>query len=349
MIKRPPGPKGLPLVGSLFDFLKDRLGFLKMVSENYGDFAFFKIGPRQIYFINNPEFIKDILITNNKKFIKSKVLQRSKIIVGEGLLTSEKDNHIKNRRAIQPLFHTKAIPSYANIMVDETKRFVEKWIPDTTFDFHNEMMKITQTIVVKTLFGTDLGDKTQELIKSLNFIMKMFPKLIMPFSEIFDYLPLPSMIRLKKEMRSIDETIYELIAQRKKVEDERYDLLNILLNTKDENGNDFFTKKQIRDEIITFFIAGQETTSNSLCWTWYLLSQNPEYEDLLYREVDKVLNGRLPTVEDLNKLKLIENTFKEALRMYPPAWVVSRRATENYEINGYTIPKGADIYMSQYV
>lgn len=349
MIKRPPGPKGLPFIGSFIEFQKDRLCFLKRVADEYGDFAYFNFGPRKIYFINNPEFIKDIVITNNRKFIKSKVLQRSKIIVGEGLLTSEKEVHLNNRRAIQPLFHNKAIPSYAKIMVEETKNFIDMWNPDSVFDFHHEMMKITQTIVVKTLFGTDLGEKTHELINSLNFIMSMFPKLIMPFSELLDYLPIPSMKRLRKEMNFIDQVIYRLIDERKKIKNDNNDLLNVLLNTKDGDGNDFFTKQQIRDEIITFFIAGQETTSNSLCWTWYLLSQNPKIEEKFYEKVDTVLEGKLPGIQDIQSLKLLENIFKEGLRMFPPAWIISRRATEDYEVNGYIIPTGSDIYMSQYI
>lgn len=349
MIKRPPGPKGMPLIGSLFDFMKDRLGFLKMVREEFGDFAYFKLGPRHIYFINNPEFIENILVKDNRKFIKSKVLQRAKIIVGEGLLTSEKEKHLKNRRAIQPLFHNKAIPSYADIMVRETRELTEKWSGGNTIDLHNEMMKLTQTIVVKTLFGTELGGKTQELVKSLNYIMGMFPKIMMPFSELLDYLPIPSMNRLRKEMKFLDRTIYNLVNERRKTGDEKNDLLNVLLNTRDEEGNEFFSDKQIRDEIITFFIAGQETTSNSLCWTYYLLSQNPEYEELLLKEIDKVPGERPPTIDNINQLGIAENIFREALRMYPPAWVVARRATEDYEINGYTIPANSDIYMSQYV
>lgn len=349
MIKRPPGPKGLPLIGSFLEFQKDRLGFLHRVAEQYGDISFFRFGPRNIYFINNPEFIEDVLIKNNRKFTKSKVLQRAKIIVGEGLLTSENEQHLQNRRAIQPLFHNRAIPSYAKIMVEETVKLTGKWTDGETIDLHNEMMKLTQTIVVKTLFGADLGDKTQQLVKSLNYIMGMFPKIIMPFSELLDYLPLPSMRKLRKEMKFLDETIYELVRKRKEKRDEKNDLLNVLLNTKDENGDDFFTARQIRDEIITFFIAGQETTSNSLCWTYYLLSENPDVEKKLQEEIDSVLGENFPSIDKLNSLKLAENVFNESLRMYPPAWIIARRAKEDYGINGYIIPKGSDIYMSQYV
>ncbi len=348
-LNKPPGPKGLPIVGSLFAFMKDYIGFLRSVAKTYGDFAYFELAGRKIYLINNPEFIKDILITNNRNFSKSKVLKRSKIVVGEGLLTSEGETHLKNRRLIQPLFHNKAIPNYADLMVSETKKFIDKWENDSVIDLHNEMMKITQTIVVKSLFGTDLGNKTQELIKSLNFIMNMFPRLLMPFSEILDYLPLPSTIRFKKELKNIDNIIFELIEKRKNNYENKYDLLSILLSSKDEKGNSYFTPNQIRDEVITFFIAGQETTSNSLCWAWYLISQNPEQRKNLYKEVEEVLGKNVPKIDDINKLKYVNNCFKEALRMYPPAWVVSRRVLNDYQLNGYTIPAGADIYMSQFV
>lgn len=349
MIKRPPGPKGLPLIGSFLEFQRDRLGFLLRVAEHYGDVSFFRFGPRNIYFINNPQLIEDVLIKNNRKFTKSKVLQRAKIIVGEGLLTSESKQHLQKRRAIQPLFHNRAIPSYGGIMVDEAVKLTGKWKDGETIDLHNEMMKLTQTIVVKTLFGADIGDKTQQLVKSLNYIMGMFPKIIMPFSELLDYLPLPSMRKLRKEIKFLDETIYDLVRHRKENRDDKNDLLNVLLNTKDENGDDFFTARQIRDELITFFIAGQETTSNSLCWTYYLLSQNPDVEKRLHSEIVSVIGDKLPAIDNVKKLKLAENIFNESLRMYPPAWIIARRAKNDYKIKNYTVPAGSDIYMSQYV
>ena len=342
----PPGPARLPLVGSLFPFFRDILGFLKNTAKNHGDIAYFKLGPREIYMLNHPDDIQDVLVTNNRNFTKSRALQRAKLVVGEGLLTSEGDVHLTNRRKLQPIFHNKAIPMYAETMVEDTERFIDKWENNCVVDIHNEMMQITQSIVTKTLFDTDLGKEAEKLISSLTTIMNLFPRLVFPFSEFLDYLPLPGTIKLRKSIKDLDHSIYSIIDERKNRNfEEKYDLLSLLLSS-DENE---FDDNQIRDEVITFFIAGQETTSNALSWTWYLISQNSEVEEKIFEEVDRVLDGKSPGLDDLKNLKYINNVFKESLRMYPPAWVITRRAINDYNVRNYTVPAGADIYLSQCV
>lgn len=346
-MKLPPGPKGLPLLGSAIPFFMDILGFLKSTAETYGDIAYFELGKRKIYMLNHPDDIQDVLVTNNRNFLKSRALQRAKLIVGEGLLTSEKETHLANRRLIQPIFHNKVIPEFADTMAVIAKEFTDKWQENEVFDVHRNMMEMTQQIVVKTLFGTGLEDSSK-LVDSLSYILNLFPRFLFPFSEYLDKLPLPSNIKCNEALETIDKAIYKIINERRSSPSERFDLLSLLIGESGENGNNF-DEKQIRDEVITFYIAGQETTANALCWTLYLISGHKEVEARITREVESVLDGRLPGYQDVKSLEYLGNTVKESLRMYPPAWVVTRRAIEDYEVRGYTIPAGADIYMSQNV
>jgi len=343
----PPGPKGIPLLGSVIPFFRDILGFLDSTARECGDIAFFKLCGRKIYMLNHPDDIQDVLITNNRNFLKSRALQRAKLVVGEGLLTSEKEAHLKNRRLIQPIFHNKVIPEFADTMVSIADEYTDNWRENSVFDLHRNLMEMTQQIVVKTLFDCGLEDSTR-LIDSLSYILNQFPRFLFPYSEYLDKLPIPSIIKCNEALETIDKAIFKIIKERKSHSKNKFDLLSLLI---DESGgiSDSFNDKQIRDEVITFYIAGQETTSNALCWTLYLLSQHSEVEEKIVEEVKNVLGGRLPGYEDVNNLKKIQNTVKESLRMYPPAWVITRRVIEDYQVRGYTIPSGADIYMSQYV
>ena len=347
---RPPGPKGLPLVGSLFPFFKDILGFLKDTAASYGDIAYFRLGPREIYLLSHPNDIQDVLIKNNSNFLKSRALQRAKIVVGEGLLTSEKETHLRNRRIIQPIFHNKVIPQFAETMVSFTNEFIDGWEDNGVREIHRDMMEITQRIVVKTLFDSELEEESSALIDALSYVLHQFPRFLFPYSEYLDKLPLPANIKCFKAIDTMDKALFSIMEKRESDGSDRYDLLSVLLSEESENGGGkAFSSKQIRDELITFYIAGQETTSNALCWAWYLISQNPEVEEKIAEEIETVLGDRLPVYGDIGKLTYIQNTVKEALRMYPPAWTVSRRAIEDYEVRGYWIPSGADIYMSQFV
>ena len=343
--KLPPGPKGLPVLGSAIPFFRDILGFLKSTAETYGDIAYFKLGSRKIYMLNHPDDIQDVLVTNSRNFLKSRALQRAKLVVGEGLLTSEKETHLTNRRIIQPIFHNKVIPEFADTMVEISDEYVSSWRENEIFNVHRSMMEMTQQIVVKTLFDTGIEDSSK-LIDSLTFILNQFPRFLFPFSEFLDRLPMPSNSKCYEALDTIDRALYRIIEQRKSSRDERFDLLSLLIGG--ENGAKF-DDEQVRDEVITFYIAGQETTSNAICWTLYLLSQNEDIRDKVNKEVYDVLGGRAPGYEDVKSLEYTGNTVKESLRMYPPAWVVTRRVIDDYEVRGYTIPAGADIYMSQNV
>jgi len=346
----PPGPKGLPFLGSLIDYFSDMLGFLKRASDEYGDVVYYKLGSRKMYLLNNPEHIKDVLVTHNRNFEKSRALKRTKIILGEGLLTNEGEPHLEQRRTIQPVFHHQRIKSYGDVMAEYASRVGEEWQNGSVVNIHKEMMKLTLFIVSKTIFDSDMETESDEIGECLTDLVTLFPQMIFPYSEYLDNLPLPANRRFQNAKDKLDSIIYSLIEERRANPGEKGDLLSMLLEAQDEEGNGEGMKdEQVRDEALTLFLAGQESTANSLVWTWYLISTHPEVEKKVHEEVDSVLNGRLPTLDDLGKLSYTQNVFKEALRLYPPAWAIARHVLEDYEVGGYVIPAGADIFMSQYV
>ncbi|HVY55955.1 MAG TPA: cytochrome P450, partial [Thermodesulfobacteriota bacterium] len=346
----PPGPKGLPYIGSLLDYFSDPLGFLTRIAEEYGDIVYFRLGSRRIYLLNNPDHIKDVLVTHNRNFTKSRVLDRAKFVLGQGLLTSEGDQHLRQRRIIQPVFHYKRIKTYGDVMAHFGSRTGEGWRDGDTVDIHREMSRLTLSVVSKTLFDADVESESDEIVGALNDLVKLFPRFLFPFSELLDYLPLPGNKKGTEAVKRLDSIIYRLIEERRTGAGSKDDLLSMLLEATDEEGDGKgMSDTQVRDEAITLFLAGQETMANSLTWTWYLLSQNPIAESKLHDEIDTVLRGRPPSTDDLGKLHYTHCVFKEALRIYPAAWTLARRAVTDYEAAGYTIPAGSDIYMSQYV
>lgn len=346
----PPGPEGIPFLGSLVDYFSDMLGFLTRVSEEYGDIVYYKLGTRKMYLLNNPDHIKDVLVTDNRNFEKSRALKRTKIVLGEGLLTNEGEPHIKQRRTIQPVFHHQRIRSYGDVMAEYASKVGDDWQNGSVVNIHKEMMKLTLCIVSKTIFDSEMESESDEIGQCLTDLVTLFPQMIFPYSEYLDGLPLPSNKRFHKAKDKLDKIIYRLIDERRKNPGEKPDLLSMLLEAQDDEGDGAgMTDLQVRDEALTLFLAGQESTANSLVWTWYLISQNPQIEKKMYEEIDTALYGRLPTLDDLGKLSYTQNVFKEALRLYPPAWAVARQCKEDYEVGGYVIPAGADIFMSQYV
>ncbi len=352
-IKRPllpPGPKGLPYIGSLIDYFRDPLGFLTRISREYGDIVYYTVGSRRVYLLNNPDHIKDVLVTHNRNFTKSRALDRARIVLGEGLLTNEGESHLRQRRIIQPVFHHKRIKTYGHVMADYGSRAGRDWQSGETVDIHTEMTKLTLAVVSKTIFDADVESESDEIVKSLADLVGLFTRFVFPFSEILDYLPLPGNKRGIEAIKRLDTIIYRLIEERRSDMGAKDDLLTMLLEAQDEEGDGKgMSDRQVRDEAITLFLAGQETMANTLTWTWYLLSQNPEAEKKLHEEIDTVLGGRPPSVDDLGRLPYTHNVFKETLRLYPAAWTLARRVINDYQVGGYTVPSGTDIFMSQYV
>jgi cytochrome P450 len=349
-VTRPPSPKGKPFLGHLTEFRRDPLNFLLDSARRHGDIVYFKFGPQDIYLLNNPEHIKDVFVTNNKNFVKSRGLEMAKKFLGEGLLTSEGEFHRRQRRLAQPAFHRQRINAYAAVMSEYAARARERWRDGETVDISREMMRLTLAIVGKTLFDADVESEASEIGEALTDIMKLFDRITTPFAALLEKLPLPSNVRFAKGKRRLDATIYRIINERRASGEDRGDLLSMLLLAQDVEGDGTgMTDAQLRDEAMTLFLAGHETTANALMWTWYLLSQNPQAEARLHAEVDSVLGGSLPTAEDVPRLRYAEMVFAEAMRLYPPAWTVGRRALNDYRVDKYVIPAGSIILMSQFV
>jgi cytochrome P450 len=346
----PPGPKrSFPLSG-LFAYRRGPLPFFQSLAERYGDVSYFRLGPQPAFFFNHPDYIKEILVTNHQNFMKGLALQRAKRLLGEGLLTSEGEFHRRQRRLSQPAFHRSRIASYANVMTDYATETSQSWQDGETLDISEEMMRLTLGIVGKTLFDADVVSDAQEVGEAMTVVMDLFNTITVPFFDLLQKLPLPQFRRFDNAKLRLDAIIYRVIEDRRRSGQDRGDLLSMLLLAQDTEGDGGqMTDVQLRDELMTIFLAGHETTANALTWTWYLLSQNPEVETKLHKEIDEVLAGRLPAFENVAQLKYTEMVLAESMRLYPPAWAIGRMALNDFEIGGYVVPKKSLVLMSQYV
>jgi len=330
-------------------FRRNPTAFLEEAAA-LGDVSLFKMGGQPAYFLNHPDFVRDLLVVNAHKFIKGRALQRAKKLLGEGLLTSEKEFHLRQRRMIQPAFHRERIKFYAETMIEYGAKKADSWRDGEMRDVDKEMMHLTLQIVGKTLFSANVEDEADEVGGALTALIEMFNYLLLPFSEILEKLPIPQARRFNRAKETLDKVIYGIINERRKSGEDFGDLLSMLLMAQDEEGDGgAMTDEQVRDEALTLFLAGHETTANALTFTFYLLSQNPEKEKLLHGELDKVLSGRLPGVEDYPNLKYTENILAESMRLFPPAWALGRLSIEEHEFGGYQIPKGALVLLSPFI
>ncbi len=344
----PPSIKPGILGGHFIKFRRRPTEFLTELSA-LGDITYLRLFKYPGYFLNHPDLIRDVLIKNNAKFVKGRALQRAKNLLGEGLLTSEGEKHLRQRRMIQPAFHHARIAEYAKAMTEYAGRMSKDWQDGEVRDIDKEMMRLTLQIVGKTLFNADVDDETDEIGKALTTLIEMFNFLVIPFSEILEKLPFPQSRRFKQAKETLDRVIYGIINERRKSEKDEGDLLSMLLMAQDEDDGKGMSDKQVRDEALTLFLAGHETTANAMTFTWYLLSQNPEKAEKLYEELDQVLKGKTPSMEDVRNLKYTEGIFAETLRLYPPAWAIGRLSIEEHKFGEYDIPKDALVLLSPYI
>lgn len=347
-IAQPPTlPAGI-LGGHFLKFRRQPTEFLTKAAQ-LGDVSRFRLGNQPMFFVNHPDLIRDVLVTNAGKFHKGRALQRMKRVLGQGLLTSEGEFHLRQRRLAQPAFHRQRIAGYADSMVGYGERVSESWRDGKTYDIAEEMMRLTLYIVAKTLFGANVEDKADEIGEAMTTLIGAFNYLLLPFSELLEKLPLPIAKRFDRAKETIDRVIYKIISERRQTGEDRGDLLSMLLLAQDEDDGGRMTDEQVRDEALTLFLAGHETTANALTWTWYLLSQNPEIERKFHEDIDRVLPGKgVPTFADYNELKYTEAVLAEAMRLYPPAWAIGRLAIENHKLNGFPVDKGSLVLLSPF-
>ncbi|MFY9868333.1 MAG: cytochrome P450 [Candidatus Nitrosopolaris sp.] len=354
----PPGPaQKLPLILFL-NFLRNPIEILIDISK-YGDISHIKFGTQHVYFLNHPDYIRDVLITYNNSFIKSRGLQVAKKVLGEGLLTSEGNTHRNQRQLIQPAFNQDRLRIYAAIMVEFILRMSNHWRDNDVLDSHKEFMQLTLTIVCKALFGFDIESETEGIGKHVTTLVEYFNRARMPLSEVIEKLPLPSNRHFRSAKKQLDALIYRMIDDHQSADitngtgahsrdNHHHDnLISILLA---RSGNHFISDSQLRDNVMTIFLAGHETVANALTWTFYLLSLNNREEKKLHDEADCILgNDAIPTAADIPKLEYTGRVFTESMRLYPPAWAVGRQAIHDCKVGEYTIPAGSTVLMSQYL
>ncbi len=322
--------------------------FLSERAERYGDIFTFRIGTQRAYFVKNPELIREVLVSKQANFVKEDFLGRGKFFLGEGLLTSEGEFHRRQRRLSQPAFHRERIANYGKMMTAIASR--EDWKNGETLDMFVEMMRVTLGIVAKTLFDSDVKKDAQDVGDAFSIILERFNLLNFPINESSADVLDKQTAEFDEALAKLDEILYRIIREHREKGEDSGDLLSMLMLATDEGDGEGMSDKQLRDEMMTFFFAGHETTANAMSWSWYLLSQNAEAEQKFHTELDKVLSdGRLPTIEDLPNLAFTEKIFTESMRMFPPVWALGRLAVNNCEIGGYRIPKGSLVVVSQYI
>jgi len=342
MARLPPGPRSLIPGRYLRAMQRDPIPFFTRLAREYGDAAMYSVGPQKIVFLNHPDLVRELLVTQHRFFHKSRVLQRSKIILGEGLLTSEDPLHLRQRRMAQPAFHRDRIARYGEVMVERAARTRERWRDGQTLDIHHEMMRLTLEVVAKTLFDAEVDEEADEIGAALTSLIDLFPRLMNPFAPLLQKLPIPSTLRFRRAIERLDRTIYGIIGERRASGQDRGDLLSMLLLAQDVEGDGgSMTDEQLRDEAMTLFLAGHETTANALAWTFYLLAQQPAVVEALEAHLRDVLGDRLPTVADYPRLQFAEMVLAESMRLYPPAWAVSRLAMQDVTIGDWLVPRGA--------
>jgi cytochrome P450 len=344
----PPGPRAWLPGAQFLGFKARRLNFLEKAAA-YGDIAYYKVGGQAYYQLNEPDLIRDLLVTHAPRFHKGRALEKAKQLLGEGLITSEDPLHMRQRRLVMPAFHRQHLGAYGACMAQYTSEATRSWKDGQERDLNADLMALTLRIVAKTLFSRELEAEAQEIGRHFTRVLEAFLYYVVPFAEQLLRLPLPPGQRLRRSVAFLDSMIYGLIADRRAQGSDGRDLLSMLMEAKAEEGGAGMSDSQIRDECLTLYIAGHETTSNALTWTLYLLAQHPEIQAALAQECRAVTGDRLPSFEDYPQLASLQRVFSESMRLYPPVWNVPRRAMQDYQLGPYTVPKGSILFASQWV
>ncbi len=342
----PPGPKGHFLSGHLREMRRDLLNFYLSCARDYGDCTLMRFGLKRVFFINHPDLIEQVL--HNRNYTKHYALRMNRLLLGNGLLTSEGDFWLRQRRLIQPVFQRERILSYAPDMTACAERLIESWHDGEMRDLHAEMRKLTLAIATKTLFGVDAADQSEAVGSALHDAMGTFSERLFRIIRVPERVPTPGNLRIRKAIQRLDNILYGLI-NRRRGQKEQKDLLSILLHARHESDGSGMNDKQLRDEAMTLFLAGHETTALALSWGGYLLAQHPDVVEKLQTELRQVLGGRAPTTADLPNLPYTDMTVQEIMRLYPPAYAIGRQAIRPCTLGGYPVPAGGTILMSQWV
>lgn len=344
----PPGPKGKWISGALPEFVSHRLDFLVDVAREFGDVATFRIGPRRIFLISNPDLIEQVLVTDAKHYIKHFGARAYKPVLGNGLVTSDGDFWLRQRRLSQPAFAKGRVVSYAPLMAELTERMLARWRSGDLIDVHYEFSALTSAIALKTLFDLDDAGDRERFAETLRLAFDLMSARIRSTVRIPAWFPTPANLRLQRAAAELFAVVDGFIAQGRARKAPGDDLLSRLVLAQDDDGTRM-TDRQLRDEMMTLYLAGHETTALTLSWSWYLISRHPRVEEKLLAEWQRVLGGRAPSPDDLPNMPYTDAVITEAMRVYPPVYLIGREATTELEIGGYQVKQGYTIFMSQWV
>ncbi|MFB6140303.1 MAG: cytochrome P450 [Halosimplex sp.] len=343
-VVRPPGPGGVPVVGNLFQFVRDQYGFIERCAREYGDLAYYEVVGTSFYQVNSPEGIEHVLVQNNQNYVKGEIFQESLgPVLGNGLLNSEGEFWRRQRHLIGPAFEPDRIAEYAQTMVDRTEETAARWRDGAVRDVNDDMMELTLEIVADALFGVDVGHDVETVAQGLEVVMNYqegFSADLLPVD-----LPTPGRIRLERAIDDLETVVYRIIDERARNPGD--DVVSRMLDVEDEAGEGM-SREQIRDEVMTLLLAGHETTALALTFTFFLLAQHPRVEETLRAELDETLGGDPPTVTDMGDLPYLEQVVKESMRLYPPVPGIIREAKARDQIAVYAIPGGSTISINQW-
>ena len=342
----PPGPKGLPIVGNIFQLRRDPLSFVREMQQTYGRMSTVHIGKQQVVLFFRPEHVRYFLVEKPRNFAKYD-LGNLRFLLGDGLLTTDGDFHRQQRRLVQPAFHKHRVEGYADTMVHLTEEMLEQWKPGSEVDMSREMQQLTLRIILKALFNLDSPTQSASLGRAITTVITNSIRNFGSVRSLPLDLPFTRYGRMMAGKRELDTFVYDLIKQRRADGRDVGDVLSMLLQAQDEGNT--MTDKQIHDQVFTFIAAGHETVRNTMSWTFYLLSQHPHVLEKLLAELHAVLQGRSPSVDDLSNLPYLEWVINESWRVYPPAWTLIRRAVDTFDLDGYHFPTGTIAVFSQWV
>ncbi|MDW8326570.1 MAG: cytochrome P450 [Anaerolineales bacterium] len=348
MPNNPPGPKGEFIWGHLRWYRRDSLAFQRALARDYGDVVALRLGLRRAVLIAHPDDIHKVLVAEADKFRKSAIYRELlSRVLGNGLLTSDGEFWQRQRKLVQPAFHHKRIQAYGAVMTEHAARMLETWRPGEVRVLNRDMMRLTLGIVCKTLFDADVSGDADRVAMALTAVLELVDVALEAPIFLPEWWPSPHRQQQREARQILDEVVYGFIRRRRETGDTG-DLLSMLLAARGEAG-ERMSDRQVRDEAVTLVLAGHETTANALTWTFILLAQHPEAEAHLHAELDAVLAGRSPTVEDLRRLEYTSLVIKESLRLYPPAPTIGREALVDVELGGYRIPKGTIVVIPVHV
>lgn len=349
----PPGPKGVPFLGSLREMREDPIAMMMRSMRQHGDVVGFRMGPKRAIFVAHPDHARHVLQENHRNYDKETPgFQKLRSLLGLGLLTSEGDFWLRQRRIAQPAFHRQRIASFASMMTRASEDTVSRWSQASSgsepLDLSAEMMRLTLRIAGETLLSADVSGASDEVGEALTVAMHVTNDRITRVLDLTEVLPTPTNVRYWRARRTLDRIVLGMIDGRRRSGEDKGDLLSMLMLARDPETGEGMSDRQLRDEVMTIFLAGHETTANALTWTWYLLARHPEVERRLHQELREVLGGRTPTLEDFPRLEYTRMVLDEAMRLYPPAWFLARRAVGPDEIAGYRIAPGTLLMISPY-